>query len=336
MRSHCRGVLGTCMPVLARESLIRPHYGKFVRCTDLQTETRVLDLSAISLNDTKLGDNSLASRDFTMKVLDKRTSSRGLSAAILSLAFAAALILFAGCSDSSNTTDNTGDNTNPPGNGGGGTPGNDQTIGAHGLVFTRLADGPTTLETPALSTFAAGSTIVVGVGRGDNRFFAAPTDNMGNGDYPQLGIDRPYTLWPGSGTALYALQDAAGGDGHVISTTKPIDDEVTMAVVEVYGNQVEDFVWNEVLSGQPLTSGSVTTSGPATLVAYWWGDADMAGEKTAVPDGGFTVIESILESGALVQCALAVAHVDAAGTYNVTWTATPQQGAQMWLVAIAD
>jgi hypothetical protein len=26
--------------------------------------------------------------------------------------------------------------------------------------------------------------------------------------------------------------------------------------------------------------------------------------------------------------------VNAAGTYNVTWASTPQQGAQLWLVAV--
>ena len=91
---------------------------------------------------------------------------------------------------------------------------------------------------------------------------------------------------------------------------------------------------NEALSGQPTTSLSVTTTGPATLVAFWWGDAGTNSNKTAVPNNGFVVIDSILQSGALVQCAVAAKEVAAAGTYNVTWTATPQQGAQLWLVAV--
>jgi hypothetical protein len=35
-----------------------------------------------------------------------------------------------------------------------------------------------------------------------------------------------------------------------------------------------------------------------------------------------------------VQCAVAAKNVTAAGTYNVTWTSTPVQGAQLWLIAV--
>lgn len=209
------------------------------------------------------------------------------------------------------------------------------TVGEHALVFQRLHSGMTSIQTPALSTFA-GSTMVVSVGRGDISEFEPPTDNMNNGAYARLGSVHAYTNWPNSGTALYTMVDAAGGAGHVISTNTPSADEITLAVVEIYGGQIEDAVWNEVMAGQALTSASVTTNGPATLVAFWWGDAGSGGEKTAVPDGDFTVIDSILESGSLVQCAVAVRHVETAGRYDVTWTSTPTQGAQMWLVAVAD
>jgi hypothetical protein len=78
----------------------------------------------------------------------------------------------------------------------------------------------------------------------------------------------------------------------------------------------------------------VTTTGPATLVAFWWGDAGAEGQKNATPGDGFTRVDAILDEGSLVQCAVAVRDVDAAGTYSVTWTATPLQGAQLWLVAV--
>jgi hypothetical protein len=100
------------------------------------------------------------------------------------------------------------------------------------------------------------------------------------------------------------------------------------------GSYVHAFEWNEVLAGSPLTSKRVTTTGPATLIAFWWGDADVSQDKTAVPNNGFVVIESVLTSGALVQGAIAVKNVAAAGTYDVAWTATPRQGAQLWLVAV--
>ncbi len=108
-----------------------------------------------------------------------------------------------------------------------------------------------------------------------------------------------------------------------------------MAALEVVnGGTVRDVQWREVRSGEPLRSPTVTTTGPAVLVAWWWGDAGVEQNKTAVPDSGFTVIDSVLREGALVQCAVAVREVADAGTYGVTWTSTPLQGAQLWLVAV--
>jgi hypothetical protein len=191
-----------------------------------------------------------------------------------------------------------------------------------------------TLSSSGIATRPSGSTLLVGVGRG---LLAPglPRDNAGN-SYVQLGTSHTYTLWPSSGTALYACAKAQGRDNHVVTADTPkVTDETTLSVVEVLnGGVVSDVQWREVLSGQPLTSASVTTTGPALLVAWWWGDAGVDGEKTAVPDNGFTVIDAVLAAGALVQCAVAVKQVSAAGTYNVTWTATPQQGAQLWLAAV--
>ncbi len=162
-----------------------------------------------------------------------------------------------------------------------------------------------------------------------------PTDNAGNTFVP-LGVPHTYTLWPSSGTGLYGCVQAKGRDGHVVTTEKPkVTDETTLSVVEVTGGgAVRDVQWREVLSGQPLTSASVTTTGAALLVAWWWGDAGVDLDKTAVPDNGFTVVDSVLAAGALVQCAVAVKQVGAAGTYDVTWTSTPLQGAQLWLAAV--
>jgi hypothetical protein len=209
-------------------------------------------------------------------------------------------------------------------------------VGAHALVFQWFGGGLTTISTSALSTAATGSTILVGVGRGAISAHEQPTDNKSNPAYPQVGSTHAYTNWPTSGTALYVTEDAVGGAGHIISTDTPSSDEVTMMAVEVIGGPVEDYAWNEDLSSGPVTSDSVTTAGPATLVAFWWGDGGAAGDKTAVPNNGFTVIESIGLAGDLVQGAVAVRHEANAGTYDVTWTATPDQGAQMWLVAVAD
>jgi hypothetical protein len=185
-----------------------------------------------------------------------------------------------------------------------------------------------------MSTRATGSTLLACVGRG-LLADVAPTDTVGNA-FVRRDEAHTYTLWPSSGTALYACEQARGMADHTVSVAKPkVTDETTLSVVEITGGGlVRDVKWREVLSGQPLTSASVTTTGPALLVAWWWGDAGVDLDKTAVPDNGFTVVDSVLAAGALVQCAVAVRQVSAAGTYNVTWASTPQQGAQLWLAAV--
>lgn len=209
------------------------------------------------------------------------------------------------------------------------------TFGAHSLVYNRDGVSVAPLVTDALTTQAAGSTLLVCVGRGGLSNHRVPTDNKGNA-FQQIGAAHPYTNWSGSGTALYACAAAAGGAGHQITIAKPApSDETTATVIEIAGGGViRDVQWREVLRGNPITSPTVTTRGPAVIVAWWWGDADVNFDKTAVPDSGFTVVDSILLQGALVQCAVAVRAVSSAGSYQTTWTATPAQGAQLWIAAI--
>ena len=210
-------------------------------------------------------------------------------------------------------------------------------VGAHGLAYFGYgANQLTSIDSPALATAASGSTIIVSAGRGDLSAFTAPTDNKGNGPYAPVGEPHPYTLWSSSGTAVYSFVGAVGGSGHVVSNETAAGDEITMAVVEVTGSTaIHDAQWVERLEGDgPITSGSVTTTGPATLVAFWWGDAGVDEDKVAVPNNGFTVLDSIGDAGALVQCFVAAKEVDAPGTYDVTWDATPAQGAQLWLLAV--
>jgi hypothetical protein len=212
-------------------------------------------------------------------------------------------------------------------------------VGAHTLVYYGLhTNDVASITTSAIATQPTGSVMIVSVGRGQIGAFARPTDNKSNGAYPQLGETHTYTHYADSGTALYALAGAAGGADFKISASTSPSDEVTLAAVEVTAaTKVVDYQWNEIVqpdSPIPVTSNRVTTTGPATLIAFWWGDAPEPQNKTAVPNNGFTVIDSILKQGALVQCAVAVKDVPEAGSYDVTWDATPIQGAQLWLVAV--
>jgi hypothetical protein len=212
------------------------------------------------------------------------------------------------------------------------------TVGAHSLTNYNLGqNGSLNISSPARNTQASGSTMLVCIGRGDiSAFTGVPTDNRGNAPYVQLGSTHGYVpQYPDSGTALYAFPSIAGGTGHVITASTVAFDEVTLDAVEIKNSGViQDFKWNEVLQGNPLTSLNVTTTGPATLVAFWWGDGNQYFVHTAIPDGGFTVIDSLLPLGSYVQTAVATRDVATAGTYHVTWNSGGNEGAQLWLVAV--
>jgi hypothetical protein len=230
-----------------------------------------------------------------------------------------------------------------------GTPG----AAAHGLAYYKFADprypeSTTSISTPAMTTAASGSTIVVSVGRGDIDKFAAagalPVDAAGNAPYLQQGLNPYAHPYETSGTALYTFASARGGPGFQVTTstgrsTSGQLDEITIAAVEVVeGTQIVGPVWNrpsQPSTSTPITSNSITTTGPATLVAFWWGDAFPGTPQSATPGNGFSRIDTnAFETGSFVQCAVAVKNVSAAGTYNVTWTSDPPQGAQLWLVAV--
>ncbi|MGZ6069453.1 MAG: hypothetical protein ACXWVM_44060 [Polyangiales bacterium] len=139
---------------------------------------------------------------------------------------------------------------------------------------------------------------------------------------------------------------AVGGAGHTFSMTwgsiGTSGDEVTISAVEVLGaKSIEDSSWVERTSGTSLTSASVTTTGPAILVAWWWGSGTVrpVGDKhVAVPGGGFTIVPGAtaltsISTNGYVQVAVASRVVSTAGTYSITWT-TDGEGAQLYLVAL--
>jgi hypothetical protein len=209
------------------------------------------------------------------------------------------------------------------------------TGGAHTLAFFPC-NGTGGLTTPSITTQTSGSTILAWVGRGNTNGFTGtvPLDNKTN-IYNLLGSIHDYSpLYPGSGEALYAVLSATGGSGHRVTAPMPAgSDEITLAVVEVKnGGAIHDARFNKVLS-PPHTSQNVITTSAATLIAVWAGDSGAA-SVTAAPNNGFTTIDSQLLSGCDVEVVVATKDVAGAGTYNVTWTATPSQGAHLWLVAV--
>lgn len=213
------------------------------------------------------------------------------------------------------------------------------TLGAWAFKAEHIDEGTGTLALASITTQTSGGLIVAGVARGEVDNFANPiTDNKGN-TFNLLDQMRTYTLFPDSGTACYKADPAAGGSGHIIQTVKGLFngtaiDEVTLWAVEVKnGKRVADIAWNQPAAGSPLTSGSVTVSGSAVLIAIWWGDTYGSDSTLSVGDG-FTLLATELRSSEqIIQCGLAYKEVGA-GTHSVTWTETPDQGAQLWLIAV--
>jgi hypothetical protein len=215
-------------------------------------------------------------------------------------------------------------------------PGAAPTLGANALVFhvSKGSVGPW-LSTPPLTT-QSGSTLVALVGKGSVWNLSPPIDNKGNKPWTQLGTIHEYTKWPGEGTAVYAFNNIVGGANHIVSVDDAnVWDEVTFALVEVKnGGVIQDHKWNEVLKPGVLTSQSVTTTGPATLIAVWFGDDASSTPSNPVPNNGFTVIQGNGNATESVQMFVATKDVPGAGTYNVTWNTTPVQGAQLYLIAV--
>ena len=209
-------------------------------------------------------------------------------------------------------------------------------LGAHTLLThgEGLGKSPA-LSAPIATTIEGSSLLVFNGGYASND--AAPTDSYGN-RWKQLGSAVPFGNGYGDrfNVKAYLASNARGGAQHTVSIDKRGNavGEISIPIIEIRHAVLHDMAQNYVDSAAVLTSGKVTTTGPATLIALWWGDGGIK-RMTAIPDNDFEVIDSFLqlpdESG--VQCAVAYKQVTTAGTYSVSWTGTPMQGAMLWLLA---
>lgn len=234
------------------------------------------------------------------------------------------------------------------------------TLGAHTMLTQSDGQGSTPAVTSAVNTQESGSSLLVLVaGYANNP--GAPTDSYGNLWKP-VGEPVVYNGYDERFNARAYLAIAAhGGKGHTVQVVKEgsPEGEITMPFIEIaHAGKLQDVAQNypspgvtaratnrlmrawQGFKGEPdstnsaLTSGTVTTTGPATLVAVWLGDAYIY-SMSAIPGDGFKVIDSYLQlpPNSAVQAAVAVRQVDGAGTYSVTWHGTPAQGAILWLFA---
>ena len=209
-------------------------------------------------------------------------------------------------------------------------------LGAHTLLAHEDGNGPSIATTAPIATAANGSTLLV-FSAGYTGNDQAPTDSYANAWTP-LGAPVVYRGYSGAfDVSAYLVLHAAGGAGHTVSIVKNAvpSGEITVPFVEIRNAGVlQSVAVNYPAASGLLASGSVTTTGPATLVALWWGDATGL-HHSAVPDNGFVIIENFVDLPPMsaVQCVVAAREVTAAGTYQVNWTTSPEQGAPLWLLA---
>lgn len=205
-----------------------------------------------------------------------------------------------------------------------------------------------------LTTQAGGSIVVLASGGKSSDVTQAWTDSKGN-TIRKLAIVQDYPDFAGYGTQVGVTHNPmTGGASHAFTFQVGNEDENTSFAVEVIGGRrVKHLHLNDANAGAgtTLAIGPITTDGPAALIALWWGSSPVnppfTGSSgpggggigtpfTAVPDSGFTVLDENMNNFEFgeVQAACAAKVVDVAGSYSVTWTHSPAQGAQLWLVAV--
>jgi len=209
-------------------------------------------------------------------------------------------------------------------------------LGAHTLLAQSEGLGATPAVTSPIDTQASGSSLIV-LNGGYAGNATTPIDNYAN-HWKQLGSSVPYQNgYEAFDVTAYIALSAEGGTRHTVSIAKSANasGEISLPFIEVrQAGLLQDFAQNYAAPGLVLKSGEVTTTGPATLIAVWWGDGGVK-RMTARPNNEFSVIDSylMLPDNSGVQCAVASRQVTKAGTYDVSWIGSPIQGAILWLFA---
>lgn len=211
-------------------------------------------------------------------------------------------------------------------------------LGGHGGDWDIQGSG-TSPQTVTINTQASGSSLIV-VTLTDPGIYGTPTDNKSNTFSLLESSGYHGGLWAPFGMEVYGKANAAGGASHAISISKSsASEESTLIVVEARGTTIQD---TSVVTragagdGVAYTSASVTTTGPALLIAVWGGDGGPAlDSQQANPEAGWTSIQSLnLPATAYIQAHCAVKYVPVAGTYTCDWTPVRDQGAILFLAAV--
>ncbi len=210
-------------------------------------------------------------------------------------------------------------------------------LGGHVFVGQPEGLGANPAQTPPMATQASGSVFIAfAAGYADNE--AAPVDNYRN-HWKPLDGGQTYAGYGGAFSVRpYVLVGGMGGPAHRVSIAKAghPSGELSLSFVEIVrASRIAAIAKNYASPSETVSSETIDVDGPATLLAFWWGDGGVK-RMDVTPDDGFQVIDNFTrlpdESG--VQGVVAWKQVDRAGRYQVRWHVTPAQGAALWLIAI--
>ncbi|MBB3228587.1 hypothetical protein FHW69_003229 [Luteibacter sp. Sphag1AF] len=209
-------------------------------------------------------------------------------------------------------------------------------LGAHTLLGVGEGSGVSPAVTAPLTTQTTGSSFLVLDG-GYISNNGTPADSYGNRWKRVAQVPYGNEYGDRFDVKAYVADNAHGGPDHTVRINKPGEPagEISVPFIEIRGaNTLHAMTSTYAPPALVVTSGAVQTTGPATLIAVWWGDGGVK-KMTAEAGDGFTVIDRFTdlpdESG--VQVAVATRQVAGPGVWQVTWTAAPVQGALLFLFA---
>ncbi len=198
--------------------------------------------------------------------------------------------------------------------------------------------GTDPIQTFSETTQATGSSIAVFLAS-YNADSGPPTDNKSNAVH-SIGTAMGYTGYDDTWTSkCFYVEDGTGGAGHYFESAKTNSPSNEAVLIWVEAKDCPYLVGYEesyIESGNPLTI-SIDVPGPAILVAFWSGDAGNT-HNSVTESAGWTEICDLgdWDTGTSIQSAAAARKVTSAGTYSITWTPMPEQGATLRLFAFAE
>lgn len=206
-----------------------------------------------------------------------------------------------------------------------------------------------TQDTPTITTPGSGSTILVAAARGTwANDGSAPTENMGNTLTALASTPHAYNGFPTSEAGIWGCAGANGGAGHKASlvwgmSSAGSGDEVTVSLVEIDSmNTIQASAFaDDSSNANTETSGSVTTTGAAILIAYFWGYGNTGQLHNYRPQNdGWRRLDAACTDGdpvgaaGYIQCTVLWKQVSGAGSYNCVASGVAQEAAMTWIVAV--